>query len=343
MAIQVAVNGFGRIGRLVVRAMAADPDKFNVVAINDLASPAALAQLFKYDSVHGRFNGTVELDADNEIKINGKPVKVLAERNPADLPWKTMGIDVAVESTGLFTKRQTEKGGYGDHLKAGARKVVLSAPAKDDPDATIVLGVNDEILKAEHRCVSNASCTTNCLAPMVKVLHENFGLSYGMMTTVHAYTNDQNTADQIHKDMRRARAAGINIIPTTTGAARAVGKVIPELNGKLNGCALRVPVANGSLTDFLATLDRSATVDDIKNAFKTAANGKLKGILEYSEEPLVSSDIVGNPHSCVFDALSTMTMPPEGGNIVKVFGWYDNEWAYSLRTVDLIERMAALG
>jgi len=342
MAIQVGINGFGRIGRLVVRAMAAKPEKFKVVAINDLASPAALAQLFKYDSVHGRFNGRVELDGDTAIKINGTSVKVLAEKIPAKLPWKALGVHVAVESTGIFTQRESDKGGYGDHLKAGAKKVVLSAPAKDEPDLTVVMGVNDHMLKAQHLCVSNASCTTNCLAPMVKVLHENFGLAQGMMTTIHAYTNDQNVADQIHKDLRRARAAAVNIIPTTTGAARAVGKVIPELSGKLNGCALRVPVANGSITDFAATLEKSATVKQINEAFKKAASGTLKGILEYSEDPLVSSDIIGNSHSCVFDALSTMTMPPDGGTTVKVFGWYDNEWAYSLRTVDLIERLAAL-
>jgi len=342
MAINVGVNGFGRIGRLVVRAMAARPDTFKVVAINDLATPAALAHLFKYDSVHGRFKGTVELEGDTAIRINGSSVKVLAEKSPANLPWKSMGVDVAVESTGLFTKRATEKGGYGDHLKAGARKVVLSAPASDEPDLTVVLGVNDHMLKAEHLCISNASCTTNCLAPMVKVLHDEFGIVHGLMTTVHAYTNDQNTADQIHKDPRRARAAAVNIIPTTTGAASAVGKVIPELKGKLNGCALRVPVADGSITDFTAMLAKSATVKHINEAFKKAAGGALKGIVEYSEDPLVSSDIIGNGHSCVFDALSTMTLPPEGGTTVKVLGWYDNEWAYSLRTVDLIERLANL-
>lgn len=342
MAIRIGINGFGRIGRLVVKALTANPDKFDVVAINDLANPVALAQLLKYDSIHGRFDGTVELDGDLGIKVNGKPIKVLAERSPANLPWKDLGVEVVVESTGIFTSRRSEKGGYGDHIKAGARKVVLSAPAKDEPDLTVVFGVNDDMLGPQHVCVSNASCTTNCLAPIVQVLHDQFGLVQGMMTTVHAYTNDQQTADQIHKDPRRARAAAINIIPTTTGAAKAVGQVIPALNGKLNGLALRVPVANGSLTDLVATLERSVTVDEVNGALRAAAQGRLKGIMEYSEDPLVSSDIVGNPHSCILDSLSTMTMPAAGGNMVKIYGWYDNEWAYSMRTVDLIERLAAL-
>ncbi len=342
MAIQVGINGFGRIGRLVFRALAASPEKFNVVVINDLGSPANLALLLKYDSVHGRFRGTVSTGSDNTLIVNGRPIKVLSERSPAKLPWKSLGVDVAVESTGVFTSRTSEKGGYGDHLTAGAKKVILSAPANDDPDLTVVLGVNDHLLKSEHHCVSNASCTTNCLAPMAMVLNDTFGLACGFMTTVHAYTNDQVTADQLHKDPRRARAAAINVIPTSTGAAKAVGKVIPELNGKLNGMALRVPVADGSFTDLVATLEKSASVQDINAALRQAAEGPLKGIMEYSEEPLVSTDIIGNPHSCVVDGLSTMTMPADGGKLVKVCGWYDNEWGYSMRTVDLIERMAGL-
>ncbi len=342
MGIRVGINGFGRIGRLVFRGLLSKPEKFTVVAINDLGNPAALAHLLKYDTVHGRFNGTVELDGDSGITVNGQKIRIVAERSPANLPWGELGVDVAVESTGFFTVRTSDKGGYGDHLTAGAKKVVISAPAKDDPDMMVVLGVNDEKLTADHKCVSNASCTTNCLAPMVKVLNDAFGLVEGLMTTVHAYTNDQRTADQLHSDMRRARAAAANIIPTTTGAARAVGKVIPELNGKLNGMSLRVPVADGSLTDLVATLEKSVTVAEVNAALKSAADGKLKGIMEYSEDPLVSSDIIGNPHSSIIDGLSTMTMPADGGKLIKVCSWYDNEWGYSSRTVDLIERLASL-
>ena len=251
-------------------------------------------------------------------------------------------MDVAVESTGVFTQRQSEKGGYGDHLKAGARKVIISAPTKDDPDLMVVQGVNDDQLNASHQCISNASCTTNCLAPVVKVLNDSFGLVEGLMTTVHAYTNDQSVGDLIHSDPRRARAAAINIIPTTTGAARAVGKVIPELNGKLNGFALRVPVADGSVVDLVATLKKSVTVEEINAALKTAAEGKMRGILEYCEDPLVSSDIVGNAHSSIIDAQSTMTMPASGGNMVKVVSWYDNEWGYASRTADLVAKVANL-
>ncbi len=340
MAIKVGINGFGRIGRLVFRAAIARGDKLQVVAINDLGSPKDLAHLLKYDSVHGRFNGTVEVE-ENGFKVNGQSVRVLAERSPAKLPWGDLGVDVAVESTGFFTKRASDKGGYGDHLTAGAKKVIISAPASDEPDLTVVLGVNDDKLTAEHKCVSNASCTTNCLAPLVNVLHQEFGLVEGLMTTVHAYTNDQKISDQLHKDPRRSRAAAVNIIPTSTGAAKAVGKVIPELNGKLNGLALRVPVADGSLTDLVATLSKSVTAAEVNDALRAAA-GKLKGIMEYSEDPLVSSDIVGNPHSSIIDGLSTMTMPANGGNLVKVYSWYDNEWGYSNRTVDLVERLAGL-
>jgi glyceraldehyde 3-phosphate dehydrogenase len=319
--------------------MAGRPKEFEIVAINDLSDPKTLALLLKYDSVHGRFKGTVRA-AEAGLLVDGKEIKVLAEKAPANLPWKQMKVDVALESTGVFTKRSSEKGGYGDHLQAGAKKVILSAPASDEPDLTVVLGVNDDQIKPAHTCISNASCTTNCLAPMVKVLHEEFGVVEGLMTTVHAYTNDQRVADLVHKDPRRARAAAINIIPTSTGAARAVGKVIPELNGKLNGFALRVPVADGSVVDFVATLSRSATVQDINAALKNAAEGKLKGIMEYCEDPLVSSDIIGNPHSSIIDAQSTMTMPSGGGKFVKVVSWYDNEWGYAARTADLIALVA---
>lgn len=342
MAVKVGINGFGRIGRLVCRAMFARPEEFEVVAINDLSDAKTLAHLLKYDSVHGRFPGSVGVADDTTLEVDGRKIKVLAERNPAQLPWSAMEVTVALESTGVFTQRESAKGGYGDHLKAGARKVVLSAPAKDEPDLTVVFGVNDHLLTAEHRTVSNASCTTNCLAPIAKILNDQFGLEHGLMTTIHAYTNDQRIADQVHSDPRRARAAALNIIPTTTGAARAVGKVIPELNGKLNGFALRVPVADGSLTDLVAQLRKSVTVADVNGALKAAADGPMKGILQYSEEPLVSSDIIGNPHSSVVDGLSTMTMPAASGKTVKVIAWYDNEWAYSLRTADLIKMIAAL-
>jgi glyceraldehyde 3-phosphate dehydrogenase len=340
--VKVGINGFGRIGRLAFRAMAERPDEFEIVAINDLAPAADLRVLLQYDSVHRRFPGTVKLADDKTLVVNGQKVKVLSEKSPANLPWKELGVVVALESTGVFTRRSGEKGGYGDHLKAGARKVVLSAPAKDDPDLTLVMGVNDHALKPEHKCISNASCTTNCLAPVVKVLHDNFGVQQGLMTTIHAYTNDQRVADMIHRDLRRARAAAQNIIPTTTGAARAVGKVIPDLNGKLNGFALRVPVVNGSITDFVALLSKSATAEEINRAMKAAAEGALKGILEYCTDPIVSSDIIGNSHSSIFDSLSTMTMPADGGHMVKVVSWYDNEWGYSVRTADLIQRVAAM-
>ncbi|MGB0714302.1 MAG: type I glyceraldehyde-3-phosphate dehydrogenase [Phycisphaerae bacterium] len=341
MAVRVGINGFGRIGRLAFRAMAARPADFDVVAINDLSDAATLKQLLKYDSVHGRFPGTVEV-SDEGLVINGKTVKVLAERAPAKLPWGDLGVDVALESTGVFTARSSERGGYGDHLSAGAKKVILSAPSKDDPDLMCVLGVNDDQLNASHLCISNASCTTNCLAPLAKVLHESFGLERGLMLTVHAYTNDQNIADLVHKDLRRARAGAVNIIPTTTGAARAVGKVLPELNGKLNGMAARVPVPDGSLIDLTATLGKSVTAEEVNAALKTAAEGALSGILEYSEDPLVSSDIVGNPHSSIIDSQSTMVMPADGGNMVKVISWYDNEWGYANRSADLIAKVATI-
>ncbi len=339
MTIKVGINGFGRIGRITFRVLAARPQEFEVVAVNDLGNPKDLAMLLKYDSVHGRFKGTIDVEGDNII-VDGRKVKVTAEKSPAALPWKAMGVDVALESTGFFTGRAKDgKPGYDSHLEAGARKVVLSAPAKDSPDLTVVMGVNDSELTAAHKCVSNASCTTNCLAPMVKVLHEKFGLEHGLMTTCHAYTNDQKVADQLHSDPRRSRAAAINIIPTSTGAAKAVGEVMPALKGKLTGISLRVPVPTGSITDLTAVLSKSVTVADINAAMKAAANGELKNILYYTEDPIVSTDIIGDPHSCIFDSLFTTVM---AGNMIKVLGWYDNEYGYSSRTVDLIKKMAAL-
>jgi len=330
MAITVGINGFGRIGRLVLRAMMPEKD-FNVVAVNDLQSADVLAALFRRDTTHGLYKGTV-LAGEGALIIDGKTVKVLGERDPAKLPWKAMGVELVVESTGVFTSRaDCEK-----HVQAGAKKVLLTAPAKDKLDATIVIGVNDGALAPGDRFVSNASCTTNCLAPMVKVLQEAFGIEHGLMTTVHAITNDQRILDMVHKDLRRARSAGFNIIPTTTGAAKAVGEVIPELAGRLDGMALRVPVQDGSVTDFTAILKRKVTEKEVNAAFKAAAGGALKGILEYSEEPLVSSDIIGNAHSCVFDAPSTRVMQD---TMVKVIGWYDNEWAYSVRCVDVARLM----
>ncbi len=339
MPVPVGINGFGRIGRITFRAMLARAGEFEVLAINDLGDPKALAMLLKYDSVQGRFNGTVAAEGDSLV-VNGKKVKVVAEKDPRKLPWKQLGVAVALESTGFFTSRATgDKPGYDSHLTAGARKVVLSAPAKDKPDLTCVLGVNDDKLSPEHTCVSNASCTTNCLAPMAKVLHEQFGIEKGLMTTVHAYTNDQRVADQLHADPHRARAAALNIIPTSTGAAKAVGEVLPELNGKLTGISLRVPVAAGSVTDLVAVTSKSVTTETINAAMKAAAAGPLKGILQYNEDPIVSSDIIGNPYSSIFDSGWTQVI---GGNLIKVLSWYDNEYGYSNRTADLIVRMANL-
>jgi glyceraldehyde 3-phosphate dehydrogenase (phosphorylating) len=341
MAVRVGINGFGRIGRLVFRAMAERPHEFDVVAVNDLDKPEALALLLKYDSVHGRFKGTVEAKGE-QLVVNGKPIKVLKEKEPARLPWKDLGVTVVVESTGRFTSKRDkakpaaeQKPGFDDHLAAGAKYVIISAPAKGE-DLTVVLGVNDKDLKPEHRCISNASCTTNSLAPLAKVLDEKFGIEHGLMTTVHAYTNDQRVTDLIHEDLRRARGAASNIIPTTTGAAKAIGKVLRGLDGKLDGIALRVPVPDGSITDLTVELRQKVTADKVNQAFREAANGALKGILEYTEDPIVSSDVVDNPHSCIFDAKSTMVVPKEGGNTVKVLGWYDNEWGYSCRTADLV-------
>ncbi len=338
-AVRVGINGFGRIGRIVFRVMASRPQEFDIVAINDLGSPQALAMLLKYDSVQGRFKGTVEA-TENGLVVNGKKIRICAEKDPRSLPWKAEGVEVAVESTGFFTGREKDgKPGYDSHLSAGARKVVLSAPAKDDPDLTCVMGVNDNQLTSAHKCISNASCTTNCLAPMVKILHESFGLEKGLMTTVHAYTNDQRVSDQLHSDPHRSRAAALNIIPTSTGAAKAVGLVLPELNGKLTGISLRVPVPAGSITDLVATLKKTVTKDEINAAMKTASESSLKGILEYTTDPIVSSDVIGNPHSCVFDSSWTSVI---GGNMVKVLGWYDNEYGYSSRTADLIAKIARL-
>ncbi|MBN2513315.1 MAG: type I glyceraldehyde-3-phosphate dehydrogenase [Sedimentisphaerales bacterium] len=336
MATKVAINGFGRIGRAVARIIMKRAG-LELVAINDLADAKSLAHLFKYDTVMGPWDGTVEVK-DDAIVINGKPVKVLGMKNPAELPWKAMGVDVVVESTGIFTVKESPKGGYGDHVKAGARKVILTVPAKDDIEAMVVCGVNEDKLTKEVSFVSNASCTTNCLAPLAKALHEAFGIEKGLMVTVHGYTNDQNVCDQIHKDLRRARAAAQNIIPTTTGAARAVGKVLPELKGKLDGYALRVPVITGSCVDLVAQLKKEVTKEEVNAAVKKAAEGSLKGILAYCDEPIVSSDIIGNVNSSIFDSLCTMVQ----GNTVKVVSWYDNEWGYSNRTVDLIEKVAKL-
>ncbi len=332
MAIRIAINGFGRIGRLVYRAAFQDP-RFEFVVMNDITDAKTLSHLLKYDTTHGRFPGQVEVE-EGGFRVNGKELKVLAEKDPTKLPWKDLKIDIVVESTGAKAFR--DRKGIQQHIDAGAKKVLLTVPSKDEIDATVVLGVNDSALKPEHKLVSNASCTTNCIAPMAKVLNETFGLEYGFMTTIHSYTNDQKVLDAPHSDLRRARTAAANIIPTTTGAARTVGKIMKELKGKLDGCAVRVPTINGSLTDLVANVQKDVTVDSINAAFRAAAAGPMKGILEYTEDEIVSSDIIGNPHSCVFDAKSTMVM---GTRMLKVFGWYDNEWAYSMRCVDLLARM----
>lgn len=328
MAIKVGINGFGRIGRMVFKIML-ERGKFDVVAVNDLTDTKTLAHLFKYDSVHGKYKGDVKAKG-NSFVVDGKEVEVLSIKNPAELPWKQKGAQIIIESTGVFRERAK----IALHLEAGAEKVLLTVPPKDEIDNMIVLGVNNDALKPTDKIVSNASCTTNCVAPMAKVLHDAFGIEKGLMTTIHAYTNDQNLLDLVHKDLRRARAAAANIIPTTTGAAKAVGKVIPDLKGKLNGMAIRVPVICGSITDLVAKLKKKVTAEQVNDAFKKAA-GKMKGILEYSEEPLVSSDIIDNPHSCIFDSLSTMVLGED--DLVKIIGWYDNEWGYSCRVVDLIE------
>jgi len=328
--MKVAINGFGRIGRLFFRAAKINNASIDIVAVNDLTDASTLAHLLKYDSVHGRFGGQVEI-VDGDLIVDGDRFKVFAERDPENLPWGDLGVDVVIESTGIFRTHELAS----KHLRAGARHVVISAPC-GDADISVVLGVNDDQLDpAQHKVISNASCTTNCIAPMAKVLNDSFGVTQGMFTTVHAYTNDQAMLDSPHKDLRRARAAAANIIPTSTGAATAVGKVLPELNGKLEAKALRVPVPDGSITDLVANLGREVTADEVNAAFKEAAEGPLKGILKYTEDPIVSSDIVGDPHSCILDAGVTVA----SGSLVKVFGWYDNEWGYSSRLVDLVERL----
>jgi glyceraldehyde 3-phosphate dehydrogenase len=330
MAVRVGVNGFGRIGRLVIRAALKQGADIEFVAVNDLMDIATMRHLFKYDSVHGVWPGEVKAEAD-ALVIDGKRIKVCMEKDPAALPWKALGADVVIESTGHFTKRDAAAA----HLVAGAKKVIISAPA-GDADVMIVLGVNDAMYdKSKHDVISNASCTTNCLAPMVKVLDDSFGVEKGFMTTIHAYTNDQKILDFPHKDLRRARAGAMSIIPTTTGAARAVGSVLPQLKGKLDGFSLRVPAPDGSCTDLVAELKREVTVDEVNAALKQAANGPMKGILEFCEDPIVSMDVVGNPASSIIDAALTMT----NGKMVKCISWYDNEWGYSSRLVDLVSRV----
>ncbi|BAT71697.1 glyceraldehyde 3-phosphate dehydrogenase [Thermosulfidibacter takaii ABI70S6] len=327
MAIRVAINGFGRIGRNFFRAAFGD-DKVDIVAINDITDASTLAHLLKYDSVHGKYDKEVKAEGDYLV-VDGKKIKVSAEKDPANLPWKDLGIDVVIESTGLFRDREKAS----KHLEAGAKWVIISAPAKN-PDITVVIGVNHEKLDPEkHKIISNASCTTNCLAPVAKVLHEKFGIVRGFMTTVHAYTNDQRILDLAHKDLRRARAAAVSIIPTTTGAAVAVGEVLPELKGRLDGMAMRVPTANVSVVDFVAVVEKETSVEEVNAALKEAAEGELKGILGYCEEPLVSIDFNGDSRSSIVDALSTKVI----GNLVKVVSWYDNEWGYSCRLRDLVK------
>ncbi len=342
MAVRVAINGFGRIGRLTFRNMIARKNEFEVVAINDLTDPRMLATLLKYDSIHRCFPGEVQFD-DEHLIVNSTKIRVLSEKDPAKLPWKNLEVDVVVESTGVFTARaKNGKPGYDTHvIEAGAKRVVLSAPAKDKPDLTCVLGVNDHLLKPELKYISNASCTTNCLAPVAMVLHQKFGIESGLMTTVHAYTNDQNVQDLPHKDPYRARAAALNIIPTTTGAAQAVGEVLEELRGKLTGIALRVPVPTGSVVDLTANLAREVTKQEVNGAMKEAAESdRLRGILRYTEDPIVSTDIIGDPHSAIFAADFTEVLGGRG-KLIKVIAWYDNEWGYSCRTADLVGRLGA--
>lgn len=330
MSITIGINGFGRIGRLVFREMM-NRGNYKIAAINDLTSTKTLAHLLKYDSTHGRYPGIVT-SSDDSIIVDGKEIQVLSQRDPAQLLWGELGVDVVIESTGVFNTREK----CALHLQAGARKVVLTVPAKGEIDATVVLGVNDNILKSDDEIVSNASCTTNCLAPMVKVLNDNFGLVKGLMNTIHGYTNDQNLLDFPHSDLRRSRAAAVNTIPTSTGAARAIGLVIPELKGRLDGFAVRVPVPDGSIVDLTAELATDTSIEEINAAMKLASEEGLKGIMEYCTDPIVSSDIIGNPYSCVFDAPLTMVV---GKRLVKVIGWYDNEWGYSNRVVDLTEKL----
>lgn len=330
MAIKVGINGFGRIGRLVFRR-ALELGGFDFVGINDLTDAKTLAHLLKYDSVHGKFKGEIKVEG-NDIIVNGDRIRITAEKDPSNLKWKDLGAEIVLESTGIFrTKEACLK-----HLEGGAKKVILSVPAKSEVDATVVIGVNDKDLKGDEKVISNASCTTNCLAPMVKVLDDAFGIEKGFMTTVHSYTNDQRLLDLPHSDLRRARSAAVSIIPTTTGAAKTVGKVIPHLKGSLDGFSLRVPTPDGSITDFVAIVKKDTTAEEVNSLFKKAAFGPMKGVLEYSDEPLVSADIIGNPHSVILDSLSTMV----NGNLVKVVGWYDNEYGYSCRVVDLIKMVS---
>jgi glyceraldehyde 3-phosphate dehydrogenase len=332
--MKIAINGFGRIGRNVFRA-AFDRSDVEIVAINDITDAKTLAHLLKYDSIYGVYHYEVKADG-NDIVVNGKRIKVLAEREPKNLPWKELGIDVAIESTGIFRSATGPKGGYKDHITAGAKKVILTVPAKDQVDRMIVLGVNEHMLKDTDLSISNASCTTNCLAPVAKVLNDSFGIIEGLMTTIHSYTSDQVIHDAPHSDLRRARAAALSIIPTSTGAASAVGKIIPELNGKLNGMAMRVPTPTGSIVDLTVRLEKDPSVDELNAAIKKAAEGPMKGILEYTEDPIVSMDVVKNPHSSIFDATSTMKI---GKGFFKILSWYDNEWGYSNRVVDLAVKL----
>jgi glyceraldehyde 3-phosphate dehydrogenase len=325
---KIAINGFGRIGRLTFKALLNKPG-IEIVAINDLTEPSILAHLLKYDSVHGRFNGEI-VAQESALIVNGKTIKILKERDPRNLPWAKDGVKLVLESTGLFV----DEAGAGGHIQAGAKQVVISAPAKGNIP-TVVLGVNDDTLKGDEPIISNASCTTNCLAPMAKVLDDNFGIEKGYISTIHAYTSDQRLQDAPHKDLRRARAAAYSIIPTSTGAAKAVGLVLPHLKGKLDGIAMRVPIPDGSLTDLTAIVKKEVTAEEINAVMKSAASGAMKGILEYTEDPIVSIDIIGNPHSCIFDAGLTST----NGTLVKVVGWYDNEAGYSNRTADLIAKL----
>jgi len=332
MATKIGINGFGRIGRNVFKIIQ-ETQGLEVVGINDLTDAKTLAHLLKYDSVSGKYSRTVT-STDDSIVVDGKTIKITALKDPSQLPWKELGVDFVLESTGVFTKKED----CMKHIQAGAKKVLLSVPPKDAVDALIVMGVNDEILKASDQIVSNASCTTNCLAPMAKVLHETFGIKRGWMTTVHSYTNDQRVLDMPHKDLRRSRAAAVNIIPTSTGAARAVGKVLPELAGKLDGISLRVPTPDGSIVDLAVEVAKNCTRDEVNAAMKAAAEGAMKGIIEYTEDPIVSTDILNNPNTCIFDSLLTAVMD---GNFVKVLAWYDNEWGYSAKCVDLFKKMAS--
>jgi glyceraldehyde 3-phosphate dehydrogenase len=336
MATKTAINGFGRIGRQVLRAcMERHPDKIEIIAVNDLTDAATNAHLFKYDTNYGVYPGEVKAEGDT-LKINGAKIQVVAEKDPAKLPWKDMGVELVIESTGFFTDATKASA----HLEAGAKKVIISAPAKNE-DLTVVIGVNDEKYDPNiHHVLSNASCTTNCVAPLAKVIYDNFGIKTALMSTIHSYTNDQKILDQVHTDLRRARAASMNIIPTSTGAAKAVGIVMPELNGKIHGVAFRVPTPTGSATDLVVNIEHDVTPSEINEVFRKAAEGPLKGILEYTEDPIVSSDIKFNPHSCVFDSLSTIVI---GGSMIKVLGWYDNEWGYSCRTADLAAILVSKG